>query len=141
MIITQDKTVSDVVIEILERLLEQGSRCVISAEPGDENDTCIYGDAEGNHCAVGLLLPEGNKDLMEFEGSLGTLMFNYTDKGTLGPNDSFIRDNTVLLESLQDLHDRPSKFKAGVSFAAGLEDSAAIEELARQWLELPHGVN
>lgn len=98
MINTEGKTLSQVCKEIGEALVKQGSRCMTGTDSG----SCAYGDGQGNHCAIGHLLPEDNWGLMGFEGGLVSLMGNEN----LGPNGEFIREHSDVLTSIQSVHDR-----------------------------------
>jgi hypothetical protein len=50
-------TVQQAIDYSLDKLVKQGERCY------NGND-CMYGDEEGNHCAIGWLLDADNKSLM-----------------------------------------------------------------------------
>lgn len=99
MIITEGKTLQQVVNEIAEKLIQQGKPCIKLSSPVT---ACAYGDNKGNHCAIGWLLPEERDDLMMDGGNVSQLVDYYDD---LGPNDDFIRENEVFLFFLQGIHD------------------------------------
>jgi hypothetical protein len=56
-------TVQQAIDYSLDKLVKQGKRCA------NGND-CMYGDGEGNHCAIGWLLDADNKSLMNDGGSV-----------------------------------------------------------------------
>lgn len=99
MITTKGKTVQEVLDEIAQALIKQGKQCI------DDKD-CIYGDSEGNHCAVGWLLPENDDYLMSFRGTINTMI---RTKHSLGENQDFLFENNNLLYEIQQLHDSESK--------------------------------
>lgn len=95
MITTEGKSTSEILTEVMEKLIAQGGRCL-------QGNGCAYGDGEGNHCSVGWLLPSDNEVLMSYDGDIDGLLINYSD---VGPNDKWIRTHSEVLEHLQDFHD------------------------------------
>lgn len=111
MITTEDKTLQEVSDEIAAALIAQGKRCM-SIE-----GRCAYGDNQGNHCAVGWLLPPERDDLMAYIGGVPTLVDTFED---LGPNDEFIREHVELLSHIQDAHDASSGVRLHNAIARSL---------------------
>ena len=97
MISTKGKTIHQVADEIFKTLVKQGKQCMTPTGKG-----CSHGDDEGNHCAIGWLLPEDDPLLMNFEEGVSDLVQSGFH---LGPNDKFIRDNKDDMDILQYIHD------------------------------------
>lgn len=95
MILTQGKTLQEVVDDIAAVMIQQGCLCL-------NDELCAYGNEQGEHCPVGHLLPEDREELMSSPQGVRGLCELYPD---LGPNDQFIRDNIEAMEDLQRLHD------------------------------------
>ena len=94
MILTEGKTLPEVLNEVFDKLVEQGGRCA------DAKGACVYGTLT-KHCAIGWLLPEDNLELMEFNGSISRL--NMLPE--LGPNTEFLHLNEQVLKEVQQAHD------------------------------------
>ncbi len=133
MIDTTGKTISQVVHEVMEKLVQQGKRCM-SGETGQ----CMYGDGEGNHCAIGWLLPEDDSTLMSFTGGIDNLVeiSNSDADYTLGINSAFIVEHRGILFILQNLHDNvPRTFRTRHTkdlLALGVKNTP----LFQQWIDL-----
>ena len=94
----------EVTDEIFQKLNEQVHRS-IRLRNGSKScayESCAYGNAEVQHCAIGWLLPEDDDKLMHFTGSATDLLKDFDD---LGENHEFIANNIDLLVRLQCLHD------------------------------------
>ena len=96
MITTEGKTTEQVIAEIFAKLVEQGKPCFVAGR-------CAYGDEEGNHCAVGWLLPPDDDRLMGLVVTVDDLCTTMPSR--LGPNGSWIQENSGLLCHIQNLHD------------------------------------
>jgi len=127
MIDTAGKTLNQVCEEIFQLLNKQGKRCV-------NESGCVYGNDEGHHCAVGFLLPEDDKKLMNFSGSLNQLI-NHSGIGDLGINGKFIEKYFTELTLLQSVHDCVTK-EYRISARDELADRFRIKnEYMDQWVE------
>lgn len=124
MINTDGKTVQQVITEVLEKFIDQGKRCT-------RGGNCVYGDDQGNHCAIGWLLPDDREDLMKFEGSLSSLV---TEVDDLGPNDVFIQNHFGVLNVLQLFHDSPRFPRAAPLLKLGVDP-----ELIDKTYKILHG--
>ncbi len=81
---------------VAEKLLKQGKACT-------NGPWCAYGDGKGNHCAVGWLLPEDDKELMEFTGNIYGLLQHFPDlRERLGIDSE---QDEQFLRNLQRAHD------------------------------------
>lgn len=98
MITTENKTISEVLTEIMQAIIKQGGRCMLP----ESNSKCAYGDGKGKHCGVGWLLPPDNEKLMKYRSGVSDLVLSKYDLGT---NSEFIEDNGSLLEQMQLFHD------------------------------------
>ena len=128
MIITEGKTIQQVSDEIAAKLIVQGHRCILRSVPGI-GSMCSYNDGNGNHCAIGWLLPEDHR-CNEHHGGINSLISTWEDIGT---NDQFIRDNWEILEVLQDVHDNPSQLEITFLECNGLDMTAWGE-----WISMDH---
>ncbi len=93
-VLTEGKTLTEVLVEIAGLLVKQGDRCM-------KGNSCLYGNEKGQHCAVGFLLNDEDEKLMnlEFTDVIGLRYYE------LGPNQGFIDRNCHILSSLQQIHD------------------------------------
>lgn len=78
------------------KIVEQGGRCMNNQDAS----VCAYSNHQGYHCAVGWLLDESNKDLMNCSATVGYLGKHY-------PNSvpDLIKKNTGAFMHLQMFHD------------------------------------
>lgn len=90
-------TVKEAVDYSMNKLIEQGSRCILIC---GGNEECVYGNEHGNHCVVGWLLNENNKKLMDAEGVVGELIEDYPHAVP-----KLIINNDTFFELLQHFHD------------------------------------
>jgi hypothetical protein len=104
MIDTTGKTLQQVSNEIAGRLIKQGKKCT-----ANDDNSCVYGDGEGNHCGIGWLLDSTSKEVMSFVGNITSLL---TDHDHLGINDAFLREHQSILGDIQLLHDMPRDLHA-----------------------------
>jgi hypothetical protein len=102
-------TVQQAIEYSLDKLVKQGKRCM-----GSSND-CMYGDEEGNHCAIGWLLDADNKSLMKDGGSV-------TDLYDVRAVPKLIRDNIETFLFFQGFHDVPYK-ELRLMYKGNLRDS------------------
>ena len=81
----------------VQKIVEQGGRCYDVV-----NTTCLHGDGQGNHCAIGWFLDPDNEELMDYGESVEGVVDNF-------PNDvpQIIKDNIDLFSELQSFHDQP----------------------------------
>ena len=84
-------TVQQAIEYSLDKLVKQGKRCVNKSD-------CMYGDKEGNHCAIGWLLDSDNKSLMSNGGAV-------TDLDDVRTVPKLIRDNIETFSFFQQFHD------------------------------------
>jgi len=98
MINTEGLTLQQVSDSVAKALIDQGCQSVSSLD-----DSCMYGDGNGNHCAVGMMISPSNEMAMELGGGVTTLLSSgFIDDEE---NFEFIRDNVPFLDQLQELHD------------------------------------
>lgn len=79
------------------KIVEQGGQC----HNGMQH--CMYGNEEGQHCAIGWLLDPDNENLMDFDGGIVELA---DETEELIPN--IIKNNLYVFGVLQDFHDGES---------------------------------
>lgn len=101
MITTEGKTLQQVSDEIAAKLIAQRKPCML-----ENPERCVYGDKNGNHCAVGWLLPENNPELMGSSSGVKSLTTK-VQRGLihLGKNQKFIIKHADALSVMQSLHD------------------------------------
>lgn len=80
----------------MKKIVEQGGQCSIM-------DTCAYGKGD-MHCAIGWLLDEDDKRLMDFQGGFPSLVDYAGDEGIELPE--LLLDNQQAFDRLQDVHDQ-----------------------------------
>ena len=131
MIHTDGKTLEQVVVEIIQAITNQGGQCLKEGS----STNCVYGNSEGRHCGIGWLLPADNDELMKDSGSVTTLA-NIYNKGELGPNDQFIRENVVLLQLMQVVHDRNTLRNLQVSVNKICQECDLTKSIFTPWVEL-----
>lgn len=78
----------------VNKMVEQGTQCM------DDDESCVYGNSEGQHCAVGWLLDHSNKLLMSHSGTVKSLIEEYAD---IVPE--VIKENVECFNLIQTLHD------------------------------------
>lgn len=100
MINTTGKTLQQVSDEIAAVLIKQGKRCTVD----EFHNQCAYGDKLGNHCAVGHLLPSSDTTIMDYEGSVKSMIRKF-ESVELGVNGRFINENIAFLKNIQAIHD------------------------------------
>lgn len=79
------------------KIVEQEGQCLNGMQH------CIYGNEEGQHCAVGWLLDPNNENLMNFDGGIVELVDE-----TEQPIPNIIKNNLDVFGVLQDFHDNDS---------------------------------
>ena len=129
MIKTKGKSIEEVVEEIFSLLVKQGGRCV------DEDGSCMYGDSEGNHCAIGFLVGD---EFADYENSFSALV---RDKSAeLGENGVFMAMNLNTLSLCQKMHDTNNNGRLGVSlhtiYSALQGSLKSIPPSLDKWVEL-----
>ncbi len=78
---------------VIDNLIAQGERCM------GGYGRCSYGNGKGQHCAVGWLLDESNKDLMAYGASVISLI------GSEFKIPDTLRENIELWDRVQWVHD------------------------------------
>lgn len=104
-ITVKGKSVSQVVTEVMERLVVQGKRCV---DPNLDYTSCLYSDGEGNHCGIGWLLNEKTcDDSMKALGNLEFLIQGHLrhEDDTLA---NHLSESITTYSLLQRVHDSDS---------------------------------
>ena len=96
MITYTGKTLQQISDETAAALIKQGGQCK------DPDGDCVYGDGNGNHCAIGLGLPADNDNLMGFTGGVSELIRDFDD---IGENTQVIKSNAEFFDDLQSAHD------------------------------------
>lgn len=99
-------TLQEAVDYSVQQIVKQGGQCM--GTDMDGNESCMYGNGEGQHCAVGWLLDPEQSILMEMENSV---------KGLCAPANlsvvalvpALVRENQDTLQELQRFHDYDSK--------------------------------
>ena len=128
MIITEGKSNEQIVIEIVEKLIDQGGRCM------NKGGGCAYGNEYSHHCAIGWLLPEDDPVLMTFIGGVNSLRVKVED---LGPNGGWIEDQSILfLDALQSLHDSGCMLTLGLAANKIIKRYPRTEPTICTWIEL-----
>ena len=108
MIDVQGKSLQQISDEIAEALIRQGVQC-----RNNITDLCVYGNSEGQHCAVGMIIPEDEVWAFEVEGQVYNLLnYGYVRFET-GHRDtpfwfSFLNENKEFFNLIQHLHDTSS---------------------------------
>lgn len=152
--ISTNRPVINVLHELFRAIILQGGRCV------NMHGSCRYGmneeqGTQEKHCLVGWLLPSDNKQLMDEGGVLNCLIDNLElDPSeysraikTLGPNESFIKENSDVLRSAQQVHDfvglkQIDEMVKGLLDSLKDNDEADLHELKRLitiWLKVGKG--
>lgn len=106
---------------VIDRLVEQDSQCKALVH-GTAN--CVYGNAEGQHCAIGWLMDESNEILMAFEGGVESLNSEHYGiiPGILHTHENLFdliqtfHDSDYMTGRLDALIDIKSYDESGVSF-------------------------
>ena len=112
-------------------IVKQGGRCMGKAKGGFKQDFCLYGNDKGEHCAVGWLLDDTNKDLMTYNGAVTALI---GDSKISIP--SLIRNNIGVLKSLQSFHDLGETSERSCYLSRLSEDIDTDKPQYKQWVEM-----
>ena len=135
MISVKDKSVEEVVDVIFTALVKQGRRCV------NKIGECVYVSPEGDHCAVGFLIPETKEfePMMNFRAGIhGLILGVYPSLGVKHKNLEFIKDNQSLMSCVQNIHDASNLFEVEDGVAQ-LKKRFGIElDSINQWVETYH---
>lgn len=92
-----EKEVAEIALTMLE---EQGCRAI------DPDDACVYRNIDGNHCAVGLLLPADSPDkIWDWPGSAVTLIDVAKRNPATRRLGKALEKYEILLGYLQQIHD------------------------------------
>jgi len=128
MITVKGKCNSEIVEEVFGALVTQGVRCM------DNEGTCSYGNPDGQHCAIGMLLPDTNPAIMRFSG--GALELLKIGGSALGENEMWLRDNRGLICTMQSMHDVPD-LKSRLRYRNRLRDNYEIDSKSVDaWVKL-----
>ena len=128
MIICGNKSVKDVLNEVLDKLIEQGGQCY-----DHESNNCVLSDGDGKHCAFGWLLPDDNP-VMDSDGCVADIIKKYDD---LGPNDTWIRANDCIIGIFQSFHDDASiDHEVWCMFYDRLKGEGVDETKMKKFIEL-----
>ena len=112
-------------------IVRQGDRCMGKVEGGYKQDFCAYGNDKGEHCAVGWLLDDTNKDLMMYRGAVTELI---GDSKISIP--SLIHDNIDVFDSLQVFHDLEDYHSRHIYLSRLSEDIDTDKPQYKQWVEM-----
>jgi len=82
----------------LEKIIQQGKQC---AYEESEKLQCIYGDGQGNHCAIGWLLDHNDEKLMSSKHGVAALIAIDSEKIP-----DIIKDDPYFFAWLQQFHDK-----------------------------------
>ena len=93
--IKQFKTAQEACDYSVQQIVKQGGRCYDVV-----NSTCMRGDGQGNHCAIGWLLDPNNKELMGCTSTIRILVDDFQDEIP-----QIIRDHVEVFLWLQGFHD------------------------------------
>ena len=86
----QFKTAQEACDYPVQQIVKQGGRCYDVV-----NSTCMHGDGQGNHCAIGWLLDPNNKELMGCTSTIRILVDDLPDDVP-----EIIKDNLDLFAAL-----------------------------------------
>jgi len=109
-------------------IVKQGGRCIRYS-----SGFCAYGNGEGEHCAVGWLLDDTNKDLMAFRGGIDILLASSASKISVPP---LIHKNIDVFDSLQSFHDLRETGERRYYLSRLSEDIDTDKPQYKQWLEM-----
>lgn len=95
---------------VAKHLFSQGQRAMMNNNHGLDGEYCAYRGENGMKCAVGVLIPDDmyDPDMDKFGGdgtSIDCILHKYPDKVP-----EWFHENSVFLESLQDIHDSASNW-------------------------------
>ena len=114
---------------VVTRLVEQGDRCM-------KEDNCVYGDGNGNHCAVGWLLDHSDNDLMGRTVTIYGLVEFYRDKVPM-----IIKRNIEVFELLQSFHDSMQKHQRILILQRLKEHIDVSNPVYSKWVDLGYPRN
>jgi len=106
----------------VQKLVEQGGRCYDAV-----NTTCMHGDGQGNHCAIGWLLDPNNKELMGYDLGVQDVVEYFPDDVP-----QIIKDNVKLFGTLQEFHDEEHSI-VREACRDRLRDNYKIDTSAAHW--------
>ena len=81
----------------VKQIVAQGGQCY---DVVNTTSTCMHGDGQGNHCAIGWLLDPDNKELMNYDLGVQDVVEDFPDDVP-----QIIKDNLDMFAVLQDFHD------------------------------------
>ena len=100
------RPVVDVVEDIIEALIKQGTRCVRA-----NTDICLYDDGNGKHCAVGFIVPpewdvsDIDSDVAEMIDLIEETRIDAVQRSETTDILDWMRDHLEVLLCLQMIHD------------------------------------
>ena len=120
--IKQFRTAQEACDYSVQQIVAQGGRCYDVV-----NNTCMHGDGQGNHCAIGWLLDPNDEEFMGYVGSIRLLVDDF-------PYDApqIIQDNLDMFAVLQDFHDEDYSIIREMC-RNGLRDNYNIDTSAPHW--------
>ena len=107
------------------KIVEQGGQCL----SGKNN--CVYGDGNGNHCAVGWLLDNSDEQLMNCGDAVIELCNVYSDEIP-----SVIHNNIVAFDRLQGFHDAESVISRANNLGLLSKSINTTAPQYQQWVEM-----
>ena len=91
------KTLQETFDFVIDKIVGQGGQC------NDSQGNCVYGDDEGNHCAIGWLLDPDDDVLMGWAGSVHQIIDDFPEALP-----DVVKSNIDLFNVIQEFHDMPS---------------------------------
>ena len=118
----QFKTAQEACDYSVQQIVAQGGRCYDVV-----NTTCMHGDGQGNHCAIGWLLDPDNKELMNYDQGAQDVVEDFPDDVP-----QIIKDNLDLFYELQSFHDETGSLIREY-YRNRLRDNHDIDTSAAHW--------
>lgn len=115
----------------VQKIVEQGVQCMTA-----NGDRCLYGDDQGNHCAIGWLFDETDPVLMGSQSGVYELLAEY---GEYIP--ALIHAHASAFTRLQEFHDTKHKHERELHLES-LRDWHSIDVSAphwQQWIDMGAG--
>ena len=108
----------------VQKLVEQGEQCY---DVVNSTSTCMHGDGQGNHCAIGWFLDPDNEDFMNYYGGVQGVVDDFQDEIP-----QIIKDNLDLFSELQSFHDEGYSI-IRENYRNRLRDDHNIDTSAAHW--------
>ena len=122
--IKQFKTAQEACDYSVQQIVAQGEQCY---DVVNSTSTCMHGDGQGNHCAIGWLLDPDNKKLMGYTLSIRLLVDDFPKNVP-----QIIKDNLDLFSELQSFHDEGYSI-IRENYRNRLRDNHNIDTSAPNW--------